>query len=104
MVAQRDAQAFATSTDFHEKLEDESDRVWFLLKSFSLTIVKDGAASMHRLLQVMKCAHRSCMTISVMHGLLAAASAATAARPSAGGGIVTMLRVGSAGALVLRAL
>jgi hypothetical protein len=33
------------------QLEHEADRVWSLMKSFSLLVVKDGSASMHRLLQ-----------------------------------------------------
>ena len=39
-----------------QRLEDEADHVWSLMKSFSLTVVsknrnREGTASMHRLLQ-----------------------------------------------------
>lgn len=40
-----------TSSDRHAHLEDETDRIWALMKSYSLFVVREGAASMHRLLQ-----------------------------------------------------
>ena len=40
-----------TSAGRHEHLEDETDRLWALMKSYSLFVVREGTASMHRLLQ-----------------------------------------------------
>ena len=40
-----------TSAGRLEHLEDETDRLWALMKSYSIFVVREGTASMHRLLQ-----------------------------------------------------
>jgi tetratricopeptide (TPR) repeat protein len=40
-----------TSAGRLEHLEDETDRLWGLMKSYSIFVVREGTASMHRLLQ-----------------------------------------------------